>query len=68
MLYIVITITNTVVEIQLIKQINTNHELHLCVDRGKEMSNPSLSCDLEPKWKLVFGCLGCSMKLCEVQR
>ena len=28
----------------LIKRININHELHLCVDREKEMRNPSLSC------------------------
>ena len=67
-LYIVITISNTVVYIYLIKRIYKNHELHLCVDRGKEMSNPPLSCDLVPKWKVVFGCLGCSTKFCEVQR
>ena len=47
---------------------NTNYELHLCVDREKEMGNPSLSCDLVPKLKVIFGGLEFSMKFYEVQR
>ena len=34
----------------------------------EEMSNLSLSCDLVPKWKVVFGGLEGSMKFCEVLR
>ena len=31
------------------------------------MTNPWLSCDLVPKWKVVFGGLECLMNFCEVQ-
>ena len=35
------------------KRINTNHELHLCVGREKEMSNPSLTCECNVDQSLI---------------
>ena len=53
MLYIVITISNTVVWIYSIKCIDTNHELRLFVDAEKERSNRPSRVIHKPRWKVA---------------